>query len=165
MGWPQDSDSAAYSKVNDLVGNPKPVPTGIELTFQASVQASADLNIIVTPEANIGIKVGGSNFIGGVTLVDAQLAAFMNNNLDFHADASGTISSGSGGTNSSAAYNYGVYLKYNLGYGGHATIPLYNWYMSAHTLFPTDKVITLFLDTRDSVRQGTINIRFHLIVL
>lgn len=28
--WPQDSDSTDYSKINDLIGDPQPVQTGIE---------------------------------------------------------------------------------------------------------------------------------------
>lgn len=142
--WPQDSDSADYSKINDLIGDPEPVESGIEPQFQASVQASADLDILVTPEANIGITVGGTSFLGGVTLVDAQLVGFVNNTLRFHADATGTVSSGSSGTSASVAYNYGVYLLYNLGYGGHANIPLYSWYMAPQNLFSTPKSVTLY---------------------
>lgn len=65
---------------------------------------------------------------------------YVNNTLRFHADATGTASTDA----ASLAYNYGVYLLYNIGYGGFATIPFYNWYMSPQNLFPTSKIVTLY---------------------
>lgn len=144
--WPQDSDGNDYSKINDLIRDPAPVAAGLEPQFQASMLASAELDILVTPEANIGITVGGSSLLGGVTLVDAQLVGFVNTTLRFHADASAVAAGDSSGAAASYMYNYGVYLLYNLGFGGHATIPLYNWYMAARSLFNTPKVIMLYLN-------------------
>ena len=51
--WPQDSDSAGYAKIQDLVGDPEPTESGIVPEFQAAVTASADLDILVTPEVSL----------------------------------------------------------------------------------------------------------------
>ena len=51
--WPQDSDSAGYSKIQDLIGDPEPTESGIVPEFQAAVSASADLDILVTPEVSL----------------------------------------------------------------------------------------------------------------
>ncbi|CAI7614222.1 unnamed protein product [Penicillium discolor] len=123
--WPEGDDSTDYSKINDLVGDPEPVASGLEPSFQASVQASADLDVMVTPEANIGITIGGSSLIGGVTLVDAQMIGFVNTTLRFHADSGASVLGDSSTVSAAYTYNYGVYLLYNLRYDGHATIPFY----------------------------------------
>ena len=88
----------------------------------------------------MGIRVGGGSGIFGGTLVDAQLVGFVNSTLRFHAEAQ--ASSGSSG--SSASYLYGVYLLYNLGYGGYAKIPLFSWYATPRNLFPTPNQVTLY---------------------
>jgi hypothetical protein len=137
--WPQDSDSADEGKIHDLVRNPEPVKTGIEPQFQAS----ADLDILVTLEANIGIQVGGISSLGGVTLVDSRVD-HGNNTLRFHADANAVVSGDSGGASGTLAYNYGVYLLYNFGYGGHASVLLYSWYIQPRNLFSTPKSVTLY---------------------
>jgi hypothetical protein len=51
--WPQDSDSAGYSQIQDLVGQPQPTKQGIVPQFQAAVTVSADLDILVTPEVSL----------------------------------------------------------------------------------------------------------------
>ena len=99
---------------------------------------------MVTPEANIGITIGGSSLLGGVTLVDAQMVGYVNTILKFHAAASATASGDSSSVSAGYAYTYGVYLLYNLGYGGHAIIPFYEWYMSARDLFSSPRLITLY---------------------
>jgi hypothetical protein len=48
--WPEDTDSAGYTAIKDLLGDPEPVEAGIVPEFQAAVTASADLDILVTPE-------------------------------------------------------------------------------------------------------------------
>jgi hypothetical protein len=90
-------------------------------------------------QAHIGITVGGSGTFG-VTLVDAQLVGYVNNTLRFHADAIATATTNT----ATLAYNYGVYLLYNLGYGGWANIPLYSWAVTSQNLFPQAKQITLY---------------------
>lgn len=138
--WPQDDDGDASTKIQDLLDDPEPVETGLVPEFQAEVTASVDVDIRVTPEAHIGIQVGGSGIVNSVTLVDAQLVGYVNSTLRFHADATGTLST----TDASAAYNYGVYLLYNIGYGGWATIPMYTWQVTSRILFDSPKVITLY---------------------
>ncbi|KAJ6024671.1 hypothetical protein N7540_005468 [Penicillium herquei] len=142
--WPEGDDSTDYSKIKDLVDDPEPVSSGLKPSFQENVQASADLDIMVTPEANIGIVVGGSALLGGVTLVDAQLAGFVNTTLRFHAAAAAGVSGDSSGVSAGYTYNYGIYLLYNLGYAGHASIPFYDWYTTTRYLFSSPKTITLY---------------------
>ena len=89
----------------------------------------------------MGIRVGGGSGIFAGTLVDAQLVGFVNSTLRFHAEAQASTSSSGG---SSASYLYGVYLLYNLGYGGYANIPLFSWYATPRNLFPTPKQVTLY---------------------
>ncbi|KAK3896397.1 hypothetical protein C8A05DRAFT_40082, partial [Staphylotrichum tortipilum] len=101
MYWPDDGAAA-------------PVLQGL-----AAVSASVDLDINVTPEARLGIQIGGGSAFG-VALVDAQVVGYVNNTLRFHADVTGTVSSSTG--SAEVAYNYGVYLLYNIGYGGWASI-------------------------------------------
>ena len=83
--------------------------------------------------------MGGSGTFG-TTLVDAQLVGYVNNTLRFHADATGTASTSS----ASLAYNYGVYLLYNLGYGGYANIPFYSWSITSQDIFNPPKQVTLY---------------------
>lgn len=53
--FPQDDNGTAASKIQGLFEDPEPVETGIVPEFQASVTASIDVDIIITPEAHIGI--------------------------------------------------------------------------------------------------------------
>ncbi|KAF7536258.1 hypothetical protein G7054_g4665 [Neopestalotiopsis clavispora] len=138
--FPQDDDGSTASKIQGLLDDPEPVETGIVPEFKAEVTASIDVDINITPEAHIGIHVGGSSLLGDTTLVDAQLAAYVNSTLRFHADATGTAST----TDATVAYNYGVYLLYNIGFGGWASIPLYTWEITARNLFASPKVVTLY---------------------
>lgn len=138
--FPQDDDGSAASKIQGLLDDPEPVETGLVPEFKADVTASIDVDIRITPEAHIGIQVGGSNILGSSVLVDAQLAAYVNSTLRFDADATGTAST----TDVTMAYNYGVYLLYNIGFGGWASIPLYTWEISARNLFASPKVVTLY---------------------
>ncbi|KAJ5715268.1 uncharacterized protein N7483_012449 [Penicillium malachiteum] len=123
--WPEGDGSTDYSKIKDLVDDPEPVSSGLEPSFQANVQASADLDIMVTPEANIGIVVGGSALLGGVTLVDAQLAGFVNTTLRFHAGAAAGASGDSSCVSVAYAYNY-------------------DWYTTTRYLFSSPKTIILY---------------------
>lgn len=72
--------------------------------------------------------------------MDAQTTAYVNNTLRFHANllATATIDTGT------LAYNYGVYLLYNIGYGGYANIPLYSCAMTLQNLFAQPKSIILY---------------------
>lgn len=135
--WPDDADSSKYNELLDLQNNPEPVRQGIVPEFSASVAASADLNVLVTPEANLGIKIGTS----GLTLVNAQIVGYVNTTLNLHADVTGTVSTSTGNSHS---YNYGAYLYYNLGYGAVASLIGYNWYAKRHDLYTPPKVVTLY---------------------
>ena len=137
--WPEESED--LSKIRDLVKGPETIDQGLVPQFDASVQASADLDILVTPEANMGIRVGGGAGIFGSALVDAQIVGFVNNTLRFHAEAQASTGTSSG---SSTSYSYGAYLLYNLGYGGYATIPFYSWNAQPRNLFSTPKQVTLY---------------------
>jgi hypothetical protein len=72
--------------------------------------------------------------------VDAQLVGYVNNTLRFHADATATATTSA----ASVVYNYGVYLLYNIGYGGYANIPFYSWSITSQNLFSTPKQVTLY---------------------
>ncbi|KAK4116057.1 hypothetical protein N656DRAFT_841568 [Canariomyces notabilis] len=138
--WPDDG--AAAPVLQGLVGDTaEPVASGLAPEFQAAVPAYVDLDINVTPEAHLGIQIGGGSAFG-VTLFDAQVVGYVNNTLRFHADATGTISSSTG--SAEVVYNYGVYLLYNICYGGWATIVGYTWNGQSHNLFSTPKTITLY---------------------
>ena len=140
MYWPDDG--AAAPVLQGLVGDTaEPVASGLVPEFQAAVSASVDLDINVTPEARLGIQIGGGSAFG-VTLVDAQVVGYVNNTLRFHADATGTASSSTG--SAEVAYNYGVYLLYNVGYGGWASIVGYTWNVQSRNLFSDPKTITLY---------------------
>lgn len=137
--WPEESED--LSKIRDLVKSPETGDQGLVPQFDASVQASADLDILVTPEANMGIRVGGGAGIFGSALVDAQIVGFVNNTLRFHAEAQASTGTSHG---LSTSYSYGAYLLYNLGYGGYANIPFYSWNAKPRNLFSTPKQLTLY---------------------
>ena len=140
MYWPDDGEASPV--LQNLIGDTAdPVESGLSPEFQAAVTASVDIDINVTPEAHIGIQIGGGSTFG-ITLVDAQVVGYVNNTLRFHADATGTVSSGSG--TAEVAYNYGVYLLYNIGYGGWATIVGFTWNVQSRNLFSSPNVITLY---------------------
>lgn len=143
MYWPQDSTTNVFDKIGDSA-KPEPLEAGLHPQFDASVRADAQLDFKVTPEANIGIQVGGKNFISGASLVDARLSAFINNTLRFSAKVSGTASVGKSGGSAVAKYSYGAYLLYNVGFGGHANILGYGWNMVNKYLFSSPKQYELF---------------------
>lgn len=88
---------------------------GVSPILDASVQASVDVRLKLTPELNLGIYVG---MRGGTTVVDAQIVAYIDNTVHFHLDAgvSGGIGGGVGGE-----YNFFVDYLYNFGVRGRAT--------------------------------------------
>ncbi|OAA41490.1 Chitinase II [Beauveria brongniartii RCEF 3172] len=139
MWWPDDDE--AKPVLQNLLDNPEPVKTGLVPEFKAAVAASIDVDFKVTPEAHIGIKIGGGGSFG-ITLVDAQVVGYVNNTLRFHADANGQTD----GAGYSGSYNYGVYLLYNIGVGGWASIVGFTWNVKSRDLFDTPKTITLYSD-------------------
>jgi hypothetical protein len=165
--WPEDADSDKYNELLVLENNPEPADTGLHPVLTSNVKASADLDVLVTPEANLGIKV--------ISLFSAQLVAYVNTTLNFHADASGTIQNGETGW----SYNYGVYLYYNLGIGATTSLAGYSWAATRHDLFNPAKYVKLCCDLsvessgpdsnsqrgigqmRDTTRRGMLNAASH----
>lgn len=71
--WPQDDEVA--EKYTNLLGleskTSAPVLGEIEPVFYASVAVDAQIDVIITPQANMGIKIGGGKLVAGKTLMDA----------------------------------------------------------------------------------------------
>ncbi|RAK98563.1 uncharacterized protein BO80DRAFT_466986 [Aspergillus ibericus CBS 121593] len=143
MYYPQDSDSDVYDKLGDS-DKPEPLATGLKPTFEASVQASAQLDFKVTPEASIGITIGGSSFLSSTSLASATVSGFVNNTLRFMASAAASASGDTTGVSASASYNYGAYLLYNVGFGGQANILNYAWNLATTYLYTTAKQYELY---------------------
>jgi hypothetical protein len=144
--WPQDDDaSQKYQKLLGIDAKPAAADqVTVEPTFDARVQANAQLDILVTPEANMGLKVGGGKLLGGTTLIDAQLVGYMNTSLSFQARATGGI----GTSGSPFLYSYGLYLYYNLGYGAFATIAGFsNWALKPRDMFSPFPRLTIYENT------------------
>ncbi|KAK8050311.1 chitinase A1, partial [Apiospora phragmitis] len=94
--WP--SNAAESESAQQLLGldskAEKPDLGTIAPTFEAGVEIDAQLDIIVTPEANVGIKIGGGSLVSA-TIMDAQLTGFVKGDLSFQASGSGTSQQGS----------------------------------------------------------------------
>lgn len=142
--WPQDDDSKGYQKIKDLVGSVEIPDAGLEPRFSASVAASADFDVLMTPEAKMGIKINGG-------IMDAQLVGFVNNTLRFHIEGKG--STGSGGN----SYDYGVYFLYNLGVGSFGNFLSsklgIGWNVPPRQLFNSEKSIKLYPRSGPSKRS------------
>lgn len=131
---------------------------GLSPTFEANVQAQVDFNVRVSPEINMGIKVGGqigpfdvsesprilvnsrSRHIADFKifqwqglLVDAHVSAFANTSLNFNAQASGADVN----SKYNWAYNYEIALWYRIGLSALATIKFYGEWRS-NTYYPVD---------------------------
>lgn len=143
MYYPQDSDSDVYDKLGDS-DKPEPLATGLEPTFEASVQANAQLDFKVTPEASVGITIGGSSFLSSTSLASATVSGFVNNTLRFMASAAASASGDTTGVSASASYTYGAYLLYNVGFGGQANILNYAWNMATTYLYTTASQYELY---------------------
>lgn len=119
--WPQNDD--AKDQYETLLGlkstTAAPAPGSIEPVFEAGVAVDAQLDVLVTPEANVGIKIGGGKLVGGATLMDAQLTGYVMGDLSFQAHGDYD------NTKNAFQYRFGAYLFYNLGYK--ATAKILNW--------------------------------------
>jgi hypothetical protein len=138
--WPEDDD--ASRKYEQLVGlssrTMRPDPSTIAPTFEAGVRLDAQLDVIVTPQANIGIKIGGGSLVS-TTIMDAHLSGYVTGDLSFQ--ASGDVTTGTGAFRSS----YGVYVFYNLGYSATAQVlGLFNWALSPRKAWPQDQRINIY---------------------
>lgn len=141
--WPQDD--TASDKYQTLLGikseTSAPGKALVAPTFDAKVTVDAALDILVTPEANMGLRVGGK-ISGGTPLVDAQLVGYVNSTLRFSAKATGTVSTTTG---TASTYKYGVYLLYNIGYGAYATIKFFpNWALKPRNAFNPTPRFTIY---------------------
>jgi hypothetical protein len=106
---------------------------GNQPQFSAGVTATAQFDVIVTPEAKLGLLIGGSIGPFSGTLMDAQLVAFVNSTLRFYLSFQAATSNGV----NSASYSYGIFLLYNVGYSCYATLPFGGqWNTGLTYLFP-----------------------------
>lgn len=106
---------------------------GMKPSFSAGVQVNAQLDVMITPEAKLGLKVGGLTKLGG-TLMDAQIVAFVNSTLRFAAQFVAVNNNGE----NSASVSYGIYLLYNVGYSCYAQFPFgKGWRTGLNYLFPS----------------------------
>ncbi|ETS88166.1 hypothetical protein PFICI_01994 [Pestalotiopsis fici W106-1] len=138
--WP--SDAAESEDAQQLLGLDsdvkKPAPDTIAPTFEAGVEIDAQLDVIVTPEANVGIKIGGGSLVS-TTIMDAQLTGYVMGDLSFQ--ASGQVST----TTGSFQYSYGVYAFYNIGYKATAVIlGILNWATGPQQAYTPDKRIDIY---------------------
>jgi hypothetical protein len=113
MYYPDNPDSVPYQKLVPQMNYIAKDDAGLKPTFSAAVEAQANLDILVTPELNLGLRVGGGKLTP--TIVDAQIQAFVNSTLRFQVNATAELGNG-------YQYGYGVYLIYNLGYSVFANI-------------------------------------------
>lgn len=142
--WPQDD--ASKDKYETLVGlesdTRAPAPLSVEPVFRAGVAVDAQLSVHVTPEANVGIKIGGGKLVGGATLMDAQLSGYLRGILSFqgHGDYE---------TDSNAfSYRFGAYLFYNIGYKATARVlEFLDWALDPREAYDSDRMIKLYEKT------------------
>ncbi|KAJ5375522.1 hypothetical protein N7517_007528 [Penicillium concentricum] len=122
MYFPQSDEAKDYQKFPTPDDSDTKRVSGTDMVpiLDASVEASVHIDLMLTPEANLGIKVNAPMVKGGPVL-DAQIVGFVNNTLRFQVDAGG-----SGGIDNPPAASYDVYVKYfyNFGYGGRA---IFKW--------------------------------------
>ncbi|KPM43205.1 hypothetical protein AK830_g3330 [Neonectria ditissima] len=111
---------------------------GLEPEFQANVKAEVKFDILVTPEINMGIKVGGGLGSFKKSLVDAHVSAFVNTTLQFYAEA---MASTGLGESVSWSYEYGVKLFYRVGFAAIAEIIFYGeWRTKAYFPFSLQEI-------------------------
>lgn len=113
MYFPQIDEAESYQKFptpdkddTKRVGGTDMVPI-----LDASVEAKVHIDLKVTPEANLGIKVNAPIVKGGPVL-DAQVIGFVNNTLRFQVNAGAK-----GGIENPGAASYDVFIKYFYNFG------------------------------------------------
>lgn len=116
-----------------------PAPFTVEPVLRAGVAVDALLDITVTPEANVGIKIGGGKLVAGATLMDAQLTGYMEGDLRFKAHADYNTD------DNQINYSFGAYLYYNLGYKATAEIlNFFDWALSPRKAYDPPRSIRLY---------------------
>jgi chitinase len=139
--WPQNDE--AKDKYEQLLGleseTEAPAPFSVEPVLRAGVAVDAGLTITVTPEANVGIKIGGGRLVGGATLMDAQLTGYVEGNLTFEAHADYDTDS------NEISYSFRTFFAYNLGYKAIAKILNFiDWALDAREAYKPSQRITLY---------------------
>ncbi|KAI7241261.1 glycoside hydrolase family 18 protein [Hortaea werneckii] len=149
--WPQDDDaSAQYQKLLGIDAKPSSPTTQIAPTFDTAVSAQAQLDVLITPQANIGIQIGGT--LTGGSIVDANVHGSIPTDLQLHASARGSAGSSS---DTQANYLVGIYFYYNVAFGAIANIlGLKNWATSDRMAFEPAPRYTIFEQT-DSFSGST----------
>ncbi|KAK1841138.1 Killer toxin subunits alpha/beta 1 [Colletotrichum chrysophilum] len=152
--WPQDSsDVEKYDEILNLGLTEEPKkPNGLDVTptFEAGVQVKAEIDVILQPEANVGIQIGGGSYTAGRTLISAQITAFMTSILQFI--ATGTISTSTGRFD----YTYGSYFYYQLGFKAKATVLDWaNWALKDRLAYsPDPRKYTIYKSSGSIDLQG-----------
>ncbi|RYP24055.1 hypothetical protein DL765_000783 [Monosporascus sp. GIB2] len=141
--WPENADAGKYDDILglELKKSDKPLGPHVVPDFEAGVQVQADVAVIVQPEANVGIKIGGGKYTGNLALVDAQVTAFLYGALTLRAWAIGDI------INQIYKFGYGAYLYYNVGYKAKAEILEWiNWSLGERKAYGQDRKFTIHED-------------------
>ncbi|KAI8206041.1 hypothetical protein K4K48_002346 [Colletotrichum sp. SAR 10_66] len=152
--WPQDSsDIKNYDEILNLGLTEEPKkPNGLDVTptFEAGVQVKAEIDVIIQPEANVGIQIGGGSYTAGRTLISAQITAFMTGILQFI--ATGTIITSTGRFD----YTYGSYFYYQLGFKAKATVLDWaNWALKDRLAYaPDPRKYTIYKSSGSIDLQG-----------
>ncbi|KAJ5505938.1 hypothetical protein N7453_004895, partial [Penicillium expansum] len=119
-----------------------PAPGTVEPVFHAGVAVDAQIDILITPQASIGIKIGGGKIVTGKTLMDVQLSGYMDTDLSFQAHGDYDTS------DNAFHYRFGAYLYYNIGYKAVAKILSYiDWATGDRKAYWPDKMLKLYEKT------------------
>ncbi|EGX88796.1 bacteriodes thetaiotaomicron symbiotic chitinase, putative [Cordyceps militaris CM01] len=139
--WPQDdAASQKYERLLGLDGTARaPERKSVEPRFEAGVRVDAQLDIVVQPQANMGVKIGGGKLVGGATIMDAQLSGFLAGTLSFQARAKADTGS------QNFTFSYGVHFLYNIGYSAKAVIlGITDWATGDRLAYTPDKKIDVY---------------------
>ncbi|KAJ5732794.1 hypothetical protein N7493_004275 [Penicillium malachiteum] len=139
--WPERDDAKDKYETLLSLSSEATAPSGrnVEPVFKAGVAVDAALDVIITPEAHIGIKIGGGTLVGSATLIDAQLFGFVEADLNFraHADLSSS--------DQAFHYSLGSYIIYNLGYSAKGRIlGIVDWITSDRKAWNRSPELTLY---------------------
>ncbi|KAL5392826.1 hypothetical protein DPSP01_000523 [Paraphaeosphaeria sporulosa] len=133
MYFPQVEEAKDYIKQPQATEGDESSSKGTDFVpiLDAAVQASVNVDLLITPEVNLGIKVTAPKVSGDV--LNAQIVGFVNNTFRFEVQADGKA-----GIGNTRAGSYHIYIKYiyNFGVGGiakfkwlgeYALKPYYMW--------------------------------------
>lgn len=132
--FPKNADSDEFTEVDDKKeGQTQKLKFTPQL--EASVKAQASLNLELTPQVNIGTKVGKEK--GWLKdVVDAQIVGFMNNTLSFNINAGAEAYMNDASKGASAQFEVWISYFYNFGYGAQAKLRyLFNFRMEPRNIW------------------------------